>query len=353
MNDLMSLFKEVKYPNFQKSLIDFGFIQKCELNNNTISMLIQIPATSPKIAEQIRNECEIIAKKNNYELDLIINQPKAQEQEPVRAKIKNLAPQIKHFVMVSSGKGGVGKSTTTLNLAISLAKQGLKVGLLDADIYGPNIPRMLESLNERPEVVADKLRPLSKYGIEFMSMGNLIEDGQSMIWRGAMIMKAIEQLLKDVLWSELDVLLLDMPPGTGDAQLTLAQSVPVSAGICVSTPQSVSLDDSKRAIDMFNKLNIKIAGVIENMSGFICPDCEKEHPIFGKGGAVNLANEYDIDVLACIPLDMSIKNGGDDGKPVSYFQPNSLVAKRYDEAAYKLIQFLKDIKADNSSIQPR
>ena len=338
---ILELFKNVKYPNFQKDIVSFGFVKKCELKDNVIYLDIKIPATSEEIAKIIKNECEAIAKKNGYSIVINIEQPKLEINEPVRVKNKNLAPQIKKFVMVSSGKGGVGKSTTTLNLALSLAKLGKKVGLLDADIYGPNIPRMLGVENEKPTIVGNKIRPIKAYGIEIMSMGNLIEDGQGLMWRGAMIMKVIEQLLCDVLWSELDVLLLDMPPGTGDAQITLSQSVPVSAGICVSTPQTVSLDDSKRALDMFDKLNIPVAGLIENMSGFICPDCGKEHEIFGKGGALNLASEYDCSILACIPIDPSIRCGGDSGKPISMCEPNSIISKRYEEAAFKLIEFLE------------
>ncbi len=353
MQNVIELFKNVKYPNFQKDIVSFNFVKSCELNNDTINMVIEIPAASEQIANIIRNECEAIARNNNYKLNLQINQPKLEDTTPPRPKSKNLAPQIKHFVMVSSGKGGVGKSTTTLNIALSLAKLGKKVGLLDADIYGPNIPRMLGTMDEKPVVVGNKIRPIKAYGIEIMSMGSLIEEGQGLMWRGSMVMKAIEQLLCDVLWSELDILLLDMPPGTGDAQITLAQSVPVSAGICVSTPQSVSLDDSRRAMDMFSKLNIPVAGIVENMSGFICPNCDTEHEIFGKGGALNLAHEYDCDILACIPIDLSIRNGGDAGKPVTMCEPNLVVAKRYSEAAFKLIEFLENAKPDNSSIQPR
>lgn len=237
-----------------------------------------------------------------------------------------------------------------------MAKLGKKVGLLDADIYGPNIPRMLGELNTQPQVMGNKLKPILSHGIEMMSMGVLMEEGASLIWRGSMIMKAIEQLLKDVLWSELDVLFLDMPPGTGDAQLTLAQSVPVTAGVCVTTPQVVALDDSRRGLDMFEKLHIPIAGIVENMSGFICPDNGKEYDIFGKGTTEELAKIYKTKILAQIPIEPAVRIGGDSGKPVSFYEPNSVTAKRYEQAARELWDAIETINneggADNSAIQP-
>jgi len=272
------------------------------------------------------------------------------------SKGKNIAPQVKNFLMVSSGKGGVGKSTTSVNIAISLAKQGLKVGLLDADIYGPNIPRMMGLDAVKPEVTGNKVLPLKAYGIEIMSMGSLMEEGQSLIWRGAMIMKAIEQFLRDILWSELDCLVIDMPPGTGDAQLTLAQSVPVTVGLTVTTPQGVSLDDSRRSLDMFKKLNIPIAGIIENMSGFIAPDTGVEYDIFGKGTSQPMADEFETKIIAEIPLEPSIRTGGDEGKPISFVNPSSESAQRYAKAAASIWETIEEINAnggvDNQAVQP-
>ena len=215
---------------------------------------------------------------------------------------------------------------------------------------------MLGEDKTQASVVGQKLKPILSHGVEMMSMGVLMEEGASLIWRGSMIMKAIEQLLKDVAWSDLDVLFLDMPPGTGDAQLTLAQSVPVTAGVCVTTPQTVALDDSARGLDMFEKLHIPIAGLIENMSGFICPDNGKEYDIFGRGGAQKLAQRYNTEVIGEIPIEIAIREGGDSGKPVSFYAPDSLSAKRYEDAARKLWEKIEKIDreelADNSAIQP-
>lgn len=346
---ILNALKSVIYPGFKKSIVDFGFIKA---TNPKIS--VHIPSSKPQIKEQLINE--ISALNLGVECEIITPELKdtAQNSAP---KNKNIAPQIKHFVMISSGKGGVGKSTTTLNLAISMAKMGKKVGLLDADIYGPNIPRMMGATLARASLKGNKLSPLLSHGIEMMSMGVLIEPNQSLIWRGAMIMKAIEQLLNEVAWSELDVLFLDMPPGTGDAQLSLAQNVPVSLGVCVTTPQTVALDDSARALDMFSKLNIKIGGIIENMSGFICPKCGEKYDIFGSGEGVSaLAKSYDTKVIAQIPIEPAIRQGGDSGKPISFYEPNSASAKAYESAAHTLWQELQDLDknggADNSAIQP-
>jgi ATP-binding protein involved in chromosome partitioning len=353
INEIKKQLSNVKYPGFTKSIIDFGFVKDIQENDGKVSLSVEITSSANEVEDQLRsdiaNELKMIGI-NNLLID--IKKPKAPEQKSNSMSGKNIAPQIKNFVMVSSGKGGVGKSTTTVNLAVAMAMQGKRVGILDADIYGPNIPRMMGIADLEPEIIGNKVKPFKAYGVDVMSMGSLMEKGQALVWRGAMIMKAIEQLLRDILWEELDVLFIDMPPGTGDAQLTLAQSVPVTAGINVTTPQHVALDDSQRSLDMFKKLHIPIAGIVENMSGFICPKCSEESDIFGMGTCEDLAKNYDTQVLANMPIEPSIRVGGDEGKPIVYFYPESVSGKRYLIASEKVWEFIGAVEADNSAIQP-
>ena len=354
VEDIKKELENVKYPGFAKSIVEFGFVKDIQVNGTNCLVSLDITSTAPEVEAQLTKEINACLSAIGMNLTLNFNKPQESKQSSNSVSGKNIAPQIKKIVMVSSGKGGVGKSTTTVNLAVAAAMQGKKVGILDADIYGPNIPRMMGLQGKEVEVVGDKAKPLNAYGVDVMSMGMLMEEGQALIWRGAMIMKAIQQLLRDILWEELDILFIDMPPGTGDAQLTLAQSVPVSAGINVTTPQHVALDDSRRSLDMFKKLHIPVAGIVENMSGFICPSCNTESDIFGMGTCEALATQYDTQVLANLPIEPAIREGGDSGKPIVYFNPESISAKRYMIAADKLIAFLESVddNISNSAIQP-
>jgi len=354
---VLEVLKNVTYPGFTKDIVTFGFVKNVLINGTTVGLTIDITSSADEVKAQLRDEATVELKKLGFEqIQINVTAPQAPKQMSNSVSGKNIAPHVKNFVMVSSGKGGVGKSTTSVNLAIAMAMQGKKVGLLDADIYGPNIPRMMGVQDQKPEIQGNKVQPLKAYGVEIMSMGSLMESGQSLIWRGSMIMKAIEQFLRDILWSELDVLVIDMPPGTGDAQLTLAQSVPVTAGITVTTPQEVSLDDSRRSLDMFQKLHIPTAGIIENMSGFICPSCDTESDIFGMGTTAPVALEYDTELIARIPIEPAIRIGGDAGMPITYHQPDSETAKRYQAAATHLLAFIDKVNAeggaDNSAVQP-
>jgi len=354
---VLEALKNVIYPGFTKSIVDFGFVKDIDIKDDKVLVKLDITSSADEVKAQIIKDTETELKKLGFkDVFVDVSAPKKPVERSNSMTGKNIAPQIKNFLMVSSGKGGVGKSTTSVNLAVAFAMQGKKVGLLDADIYGPNIPRMLGIEGVKPQVAGNKVLPIKALGIEVMSMGSLMEEGQSVIWRGSMVMKAIEQFLRDILWSDLDILVIDMPPGTGDAQLTLAQSVPVTAGLTVTTPQKVSLDDSKRSLDMFKKLHIPIAGIIENMSGFICPNCGVESDIFGMGTSEPVAKEYGTQLIERIPIEPAIRKGGDEGKPVTYYQPESETAKRFQRAANKIWEFIEKVNeeggADNAAIQP-
>ncbi|WP_431858000.1 iron-sulfur cluster carrier protein ApbC [Azospirillum sp.] len=242
---------------------------------------------------------------------------------------KKLVPGVKAIVAVASGKGGVGKSTTSVNLALALAANGQKVGLLDADIYGPSMPRMLNIQGRPVTHDGQTLEPMENYGIKVMSMGFLVPEDTPMIWRGPMVMSALQQMLGDVNWGELDVLVVDMPPGTGDAQLTMAQQVPLAGAVIVSTPQDIALLDARKGLNMFRKVDVPVLGIIENMSYFCCPNCGHRTDIFSHGGARKEAEALGTDFLGEVPLDIAIRETSDQGQPIVVSQPDSAHAKVY------------------------
>ncbi len=355
IENIQQILSEITYPGFTKSIEEFGFVKKRQIENNQIQIILDIPSAAAEVEEQLRLEIENRFRLvTDLELDLTITKPPMPKETSSGGK--NLLPDIQNFVMVSSGKGGVGKSTTTVNIAIALAQQGKRVGLLDADIYGPNIPRMMGIEGEQPIFLGKTIKPLQAHGIKVMSIGSLVERGASLIWKGAMVTQAIEQMIEDIQWGSLDVLLFDMPPGTGDAQLALAQSLPVTAGVCVTTPQKVALDDTIRSMDMFRQLHIPITGLVENMSGFICPDSGKEYDIFGKGTTQPLADAYQTEILGEIPIEPAIREGGDSGLPITVLAPACETSKRYQEIASKLWESMLAVNTeggvDNSAVQP-
>ncbi len=252
-----------------------------------------------------------------------VKAPTSQSKEPIHG--------VASIVAIASGKGGVGKSTTAVNLAVAMAQTGARVGLLDADIYGPSVPRMMGLAGYSPQIDHDTqtIRPLENYGVKTISIGYLIEEKQAMIWRGPMVASALGQLITDVAWGELDYLFVDMPPGTGDAQLTLTQKVPVTGAVLVTTPQDIALLDCRKGIEMFRKAHVPTLGIIENMSQFICPHCGKSSAIFAEGGAERLSKEFKTDVLGHIPLDIKIREKADEGTPVVAAFPDSEEAAHY------------------------
>lgn len=353
----------------QTNLIDHISVQE-----DQVHMVLRVKDVSPSEMESLRSHLEhIIQKLDGVTRARVIledtnteqqttgvrrlvfpprqtSQPKKRSVPPHMHSVpeKKTTPQeavqsIGCMIAIASGKGGVGKSSTTINLAVALARLGLRVGLLDADIHGPSIPHML-GLEGQVEVVNHKLIPMTAWGVHAMSIGMLVQKDQAMIWRGPMVMGAVKQLISDVLWGELDILLIDTPPGTGDIQLTLAQSILLDGAIIVSTPQDIALLDARRAISLFQKVKVPILGIIENMSYFRCPHCQEKTYIFGEGGAKQEAQKLDLPLLGEIPIFPSIRTGGDNGTPVAAMDTETEGMSVYYEIATSLIPTINRIR---------
>ncbi|MFP4631843.1 MAG: P-loop NTPase [Halobacteriales archaeon] len=304
-SEVRERLREVEDPELGEDVVSLEMVESIEVDADAVSLDIDVP--NEDVREQV--EADIRDEFDDVDLDLSWN------VEATSGDESQLLPDVDRVVAVSSGKGGVGKSTYAVNFACHLARDN-DVGLLDADVYGPNVPRMLGD-TEPPRVTRDEtLIPPEKHGVEVMSMGYLTNEDSPVVWRGAMVHKALTQLLGDVEWGSLDYLVVDLPPGTGDAQLTIAQTVPVTGAVIVTTPQSVSIDDSRKGVEMFRRADVEVAGVVENMSGFVCPDCGGEHDVFGAGGGERLADEEDVEFLGSIPLDPRVRDASDAGEPV-------------------------------------
>ena len=270
----------------------------------------------------------------------------------VRPGVK-LMPGVKNVIAVASGKGGVGKSTTAVNLALALAAEGAQVGLLDADIYGPS-QQMMMGLSGRPESADGKtIEPKVKYGVQAMSIGLLIDVDTPMVWRGPMVTQALEQLLRDTQWKDLDYMVVDLPPGTGDIQLTLSQKVPVTGAVIVTTPQDIALIDARKGLKMFEKVGVPILGLVENMSVHVCSKCGHEEHIFGEGGAASMSKDYGVEVLGSLPLDIKIREQADSGKPTVVAEPDSRSAQIYKEIARKVAARISELSKDHSAAFPK
>jgi ATP-binding protein involved in chromosome partitioning len=268
----------------------------------------------------------------------------AHGQPPAPAAPINLIPDVRHTIAVSSGKGGVGKSTVAVNLALALRKSGATVGLIDTDVYGPDVPLMLGTKG-RPGMFDNKILPVEAHGLKLMSIGLLVNEREAVVWRGPMIHSFIQQMLKDVLWGALDFMVFDMPPGTGDAQLSLSQVLPLGGVVMVTTPQDVALLDVRKAIGMFQRLNVPILGIVENMSTFACPHCGQHTAIFGDTGGQRLAEEYNVPLLARLPLDPETRVGGDEGTPIAVRRPDSPQAKAFRDLAVAVTERLNEVGA--------
>ena len=340
---IITALAHVLHPNLKQDLVSLEMIQDLIIQEKYITFTLEMAEQNNALAEDLKKKCEgaihkFIDREAIVDIQVGVNISKRQQAPAQPAAPVQPLGGVKNIIAVASGKGGVGKSTVAVNLAMALAKTGAKVGLMDTDIYGPSIPTMFD-LFERPDITTQKkLVPLEKYGVKIMSMGFLVDANQAMVWRGAMATSAVQQFMKDVEWGELDYMVLDLPPGTGDIQLTIVQTVPLSGAVIVSTPQTVALDDVRRGVAMFNKVNVPVLGVIENMAYFIPPDMpDKKYAIFGEGGATRLAEELGIPVLGEIPLEMPIREAGDNGKPIVLADENSNAAKAFISAKDKVV----------------
>lgn len=352
---VLDKLKTLQMPGAGKDIVSLGLVSDVFVSQGKAYFSISVPSESANSLEPLREQAAALASSvpgiSAATVVLTADRkagsptPPPQAQRPAqghahshaqpRTVAKQAIPGIGAIVAVASGKGGVGKSTTAVNLALALQANGLRAAVLDADIYGPSLPRLMK-ISGRPQQMDGRIRPMENYGMKVMSMGFLVDEGTAMIWRGPMIQSALLQMLREVAWGDLDVLIIDMPPGTGDVQLTLAQQAALAGAVIVSTPQDLALIDARKAVNMFNKVEVPILGIVENMSHFVCPNCGTSHDIFGHGGAKAEAEKIGAPFLGEIPLDMEIRLNSDAGTPVVVSHPDGPHAKAYREIARKL-----------------
>lgn len=350
-SDIQSALKEITDPNTGKDFITGKSAKNIKIDGNNVSLDIVLgyPAKSQFAGIQalVEGKLKAISGIGNITVDISSRIVAHSAQRGVQ-----LLPNVKNIIAVASGKGGVGKSTTAVNLALALAAEGASVGILDADIYGPSQPQML-GISGRPESVDGKsMEPMVSHGIQAMSIGFLVDIDTPMVWRGPMVTGALEQLLRETHWQDLDYLVVDLPPGTGDIQLTLSQKVPVTGAIIVTTPQDIALLDARKGLKMFEKVGIPILGIVENMSTHICSKCGHEEHIFGAGGGAAMCKDYNVDLLGSLPLDIKIREQADGGAPTVVTEPDSPITAIYKQIARTAAIKLSQLALDHSSKFP-
>lgn len=338
-DEIKSALRAVKYPGFSRDVVSFGLVKQIAVSNGAVSVVLNITSGSPEVGREIKSECERVLKSTPgvTAVYVQVTQPSAPAapKPPGSLPQQSRVPGIARVIAIASGKGGVGKSTVSVNLACALQHLGARVGLLDCDIYGPSIPLMM-GLHQKPTInEQEKMVPPESHGVKLMSMGLLLEGDQPVIWRGPMIMKTIQQFFSSVEWGELDFLLVDLPPGTGDAQLSLCQTVPLDGGVIVTTPQEASLGVVRKGIAMFQRVNVPILGIVENMSYYTTPTGQRVE-IFGHGGGKLEADRQKVSFLGEVPLYTEIREAGDQGVPIVVSAPNAAPAEAFIKVAETL-----------------
>jgi ATP-binding protein involved in chromosome partitioning len=333
--DVLDALRVVHDPDLHRDIVALGFVQNLRVCDGIVAFTINLTTPACPVRDQLKDQARAAVMRlpwvTEVNVEMTANTAVARGQGGPSAP---LIPQVKNVVAVASGKGGVGKSTTSVNLAVALSQSGARVGLLDADIYGPNLPLMM-GLREKPLVEGDgqRIRPVPRYGIKLVSIGFFLDERKPVIWRGPMVHGAIQQFLRDFDWGELDYLVVDLPPGTGDAPLSLAQLIPLSGVVIVTTPQDVALQDVAKGMAMFRQLEVPVIGVVENMSYFVCPNCDTRHELFGQGGGQRIAQTFNVPFLGQVPLQPNVRTGGDEGQPVVMADPESPAAQAFQAVA--------------------
>ena len=336
---VLSALRQIIDPDLRKDIVTLGFIKDLKIEGGDVSFRIVLTTPACPVKEQMEAQAnEIVSVLPGVAAVAVTMDAEVPQGRGIKNNIA--IPGVKNIIAVSSGKGGVGKSTVAVNLAVALAMDGAKVGIMDADVYGPNVPMMLGTGYDQPEVSNGQLVPIKAHGVKMISMAVLVPPDKPMILRGPMLHGVVRQFLSDVNWGELDYLIVDMPPGTGDVQLSLAQLVPVQGAVLVTTPQEVSLSDVRRAVKMFETVNIPVLGVIENMSYFIAPDTGNRYEIFGRGGGQKLCDEYGLNFLGQVPLGMEVREGGDNGIPVVVSSPESPQSQAFHKVAEEVARHI-------------
>jgi ATP-binding protein involved in chromosome partitioning len=331
---VLDALRTVEDPDLHKDIVTLNFIKNLKIDGDKVSFTIELTTPACPVKKDMEQWAREAVLKVSGVREVQIQMSAAVSKGKAIEGTQSI-PGVKNIVAVGSGKGGVGKTTITVNLAVALARTGAAVGLMDADIYGPNVPLMMGIIG-RPHAIGERIQPLSNYGVRVMSMGLLMEDDVPLIWRGPMLHSVIQQFIRQVDWGDLDYLLIDLPPGTGDVQLSITQTVPLTGAIVVSTPQNVALQDARKAVMMFRQVRVDVLGIVENMSYFQCPKCNERTYIFSHGGGEKTAAIYEIPLLGEVPLNVSLREGGDAGKPVVATDPASPTGQAFTAIAEKV-----------------